>query len=210
MCGTGRGRLGIASQHRVYAALREFCNFEVRKTRRLAFNPIYVVELEPEQRDEAQRWTAGQAARFLAATAQDPLGLLFRIVVLRGARRGEVCGMRWCGVDFEAGTITIGVTLLLVGKAVIGGRPKTRTSKRVIYLDAATVELLRAHRKAQLAVRLRAGEARPDLLYRPRRAAAARLRVTPVQAARHGRGGPGDQAARGTPQRGQPGAGRGG
>lgn len=36
--------VGTASQHRVYAALREFCNFEVRKTPRLAFNPVYAVE----------------------------------------------------------------------------------------------------------------------------------------------------------------------
>lgn len=40
--------VGVAFQHRVLAALREFANFEVRKTRRLAFNPVYAVELEPE------------------------------------------------------------------------------------------------------------------------------------------------------------------
>lgn len=49
---------GLASQHRVYAALREFCN---------------------------HAWTAAEAARFLSATADDPLGLMLRIVVLRGA-----------------------------------------------------------------------------------------------------------------------------
>ena len=32
------GWWGVATQHRIYAALREFCNFEVRKTRRMAFN----------------------------------------------------------------------------------------------------------------------------------------------------------------------------
>ena len=58
--------VGTASQHRVYAALREFCNFEVRKTRRLAFNPVYAVELEPEVTPEARRWSASQARAFLA------------------------------------------------------------------------------------------------------------------------------------------------
>ena len=81
--------VGTASQHRVYAALREFCNFEVRKTRRLAFNPVYAVELEPEVTPEAKRWSASQAHAFLAFTKDDPLGLLFRIVLLRGARRGH-------------------------------------------------------------------------------------------------------------------------
>ena len=68
--------VSIASQHRVLAALREFCNFEVRKTRRLAFNPVCAVELEPEITPEAQRWSAGQARAFLAASEGDPLGLL--------------------------------------------------------------------------------------------------------------------------------------
>ena len=76
--------VGIASQHRVFAALREFCNFEVRKTRRLTFNPVYAVELEPEITPETQRWSATQARAFLTDSARDPLYLLFRIVVLRG------------------------------------------------------------------------------------------------------------------------------
>jgi hypothetical protein len=79
----------------VYAALREFCNFEVRKTRRLAFNPVYAVELEPEVTPEARRWSASEARAFLAFTKDDPLGPLFRIVLLRGARRGEAAGLRW-------------------------------------------------------------------------------------------------------------------
>jgi hypothetical protein len=66
--------VGIASQHRVHAALREFCNFEVRKTRRLAFNPVYAVELEPEVTPEARRWSASQANAFLVSTKNDPLG----------------------------------------------------------------------------------------------------------------------------------------
>jgi hypothetical protein len=40
--------VGVATQHRIYAALREFCNFEVRKAHRMAFNPLYAIELEPE------------------------------------------------------------------------------------------------------------------------------------------------------------------
>jgi hypothetical protein len=42
-----------------------------------AFNPVYAVELEPEETPEGQRWSPAEAARFLAATAADPLGLMF-------------------------------------------------------------------------------------------------------------------------------------
>jgi hypothetical protein len=99
--------VGTASQHRVYAALREWANFEVRKTRRLAFNPAYAVELEPEITPEAQRWTAAQAREFLAASVADPLYLLFRIVVLRGARRAEAVGFRWSAADLDAGYLKV-------------------------------------------------------------------------------------------------------
>ena len=85
--------VGTASQHRIYAALREFANFEVRRTRRLAFNP-HAVELQPEITPEAQGWSAEQARVFLAATADDPLGLL------------EAAGFRWSGTDLDAAART--------------------------------------------------------------------------------------------------------
>lgn len=154
--------VGVATQHRVYAALREFCNFEVRKTRRMSFNPVYAIELEPEEREEAERWSAGQAAQFLAQSADDPLGLLFRIVLLRGARRGEACGFRWIGADLEAGYLTVARPLLLIGANVVEGKPKTQAGERQIWLDDHTITLLREHRKKQLAARLAAGPAWQD------------------------------------------------
>lgn len=42
------------------------------------------------------------------------------------------------------------------------GKPKSRAGQRKIWLDAGTVALLREHRRAQLAARMRAGAARQD------------------------------------------------
>jgi integrase len=154
--------VGVATQHRIYAALREFCNFEVRKARRMAFNPVYAIELDPEQRPEAKRWSATQARQFLASSADDSLGLLFRIVLLRGARRGEACGFRWSGTDLEAGYLTVARPLLLIGANVVEGRPKTQAGERQIWLDDHTITLLGEHRRQQLAARLAAGPAWQD------------------------------------------------
>ena len=134
--------VGVATQHRIYAALREFCNFEVRKTRRMSFNPIYAIELEPEERQEANRWSAGQAAQFLSQSADEPLALLFRFVLLRGARRGEACGFRWSGADLDAGYLTVARPLLLIGANVVEGKPKTQAGERQIWLDDRTIALL--------------------------------------------------------------------
>ncbi len=154
--------VGVATQHRIYAALREFCNFEVRKTRRMSFNPIYAIELEPEERQEASRWSAPQAAEFLSQSGDEPLALLFGIVLLRGARRGEACGFRWSGADLDAGYLTAEKPLLLIGANVVEGKPKTQAGERQIWLDDRTITLLREHRKRQLATRLAAGPAWQD------------------------------------------------
>jgi integrase len=54
----------------------------------------------------------------------------------------------------------------------VEGKPKTRESARKVWLDAGTIAPLREHRKAQLATRLRAGQAwqgNNDLVYVYRR-----------------------------------------
>jgi integrase len=154
--------VGVASQHRVYAALREVLNHLWKQRHVIQFNPVYAVELEPEETPEGQRWSAAQAAQFLAATAGDPLGLLFRLVVLRGARRGEAVGFRWAGTDLDAGYLTVERPVLQLGGEVIEGKAKSKAGARRIWLDSGTVALLRAHRKAQLAARLRASTAWED------------------------------------------------
>jgi integrase len=148
--------VSTASQHRVYAALREFCNFEMRVTRRLSFNPVYAVELEPEVTPEAQRWTAEQAAAFLAASSGDPLGLLFRVVLLAGPRRGEAIGLRWSGADLDAGFLRAQRTVLMGSGELYEDAPKTRAGERLIWLDDVTAGLLREHRTAQRRARMQA------------------------------------------------------
>jgi len=155
--------VGVATQHRVYAALRGMLNHAWKQRHVIAFNPVYAVELEPEETPEAQRWTVAQARRFLAATADDPLSLMFRVVVLRGARRGEAVGFRWAGADLDAGYLTVERPVLQLGGTVTEGKAKSKAGERRIWLDAATVALIRAHRKAQLAARLRASTAWLDL-----------------------------------------------
>ena len=153
----------VASQHRIFAALRTVLNFEVKVTHRLAFNPVYAVQLAPEETPEAQRWSAAQVARFLAHTAGDPLGLLFRVAVLRGPRRGELCGFRWAVSDLDAGYLGTQQTILQLGGTVtFEDKGKTRVSRRRNWLDDETARLLRAHRTAQLRARMRAGEAWAD------------------------------------------------
>jgi len=154
--------IGVASQHRIYAALREFLNYLWKKRHVIEFNPVYAVELEAEETPEAQRWTAAEALTFLKYIEGKPLGLMFRTVVLRGPRRGEAVGFRWESSDLDAGYLGVERTVLQLGGEVVEGSAKSRAGERRIWLDAATVQRYRAHRKQQLADRLRASTAWQD------------------------------------------------
>ena len=59
------------------------------------------VELEPENPPEAKRWTPEQARQFIEATADDPLGLAYRVMILSGSRRAELVGFRWAHAYLE-------------------------------------------------------------------------------------------------------------
>ena len=149
------------TRHRVLTTLRCALNAEV-KQRKIMYNPAAGVELERENPAEAQRWTAAEAKRFIGYTAGDPLGLLYRIAVLAGERRGELCGLCWPRVNLADGVLTIDRTLLQLGGKLTEGTPKTRAGVRRVYLDTETARLLRRHREAQGLDRMLAGDAWQD------------------------------------------------
>jgi hypothetical protein len=64
------------------------------RQRKITWNPCDGVELEQPDTTERQRWTPAEAAQFVDATADDEMGLMFRVGVLRAARRAELCGFR--------------------------------------------------------------------------------------------------------------------
>src|SRR5262245_7900818 len=72
-------------------------------TRNVARN----IELPQWRRSTIRPWTVDEAKRFLAASKSDPLYTAFVLLILCGLRRGEVLGLRWADIDFDAGTIHI-------------------------------------------------------------------------------------------------------
>ncbi|WP_055480879.1 tyrosine-type recombinase/integrase [Sphaerimonospora mesophila] len=152
---------GIATQHRIFATLRNAYNWAVKR-RMVEFNPCLGVELPPEERDPARVWSPEQVGTFLDATEDDPLGLLYRIVLLRGLRRGEACGLRWDDLDLAAGHAKVAQTVLQLGGRIVIDTPKSKAGNRVVSLDAETVALLKAHHNAQRRERFAAGDTYQD------------------------------------------------
>ena len=72
----------------------------------------------------------------------------WHLAAMTGMRRGEVLGLRWRDVDLDAARLSVRQTIVSVAYEVPISTPKTHQA-RVIDLDPATVEQLRAHRERQ-------------------------------------------------------------
>jgi integrase len=72
------------------------------------------------------------------------LGIFLHLLVITGARRGEILALRWTDIDLDAGTLTIERTV--VPRA--DDQPPKNGHPRTVHLDAVTIELL-AHHWAQ-------------------------------------------------------------
>jgi integrase len=147
-------------------------NTAVRR-RRLADNPAQYVELErvrparalvwTDERVNAWRrrgrrpssvmvWTPAQVGAFLDLVAADLLYPLWHLIAYRGLRRAEACRLHWTDVDLDAHTATI-----RRDADEDSAGPKSNASERTVALDPGTVAVLRTHRRARTAARLRWG-----------------------------------------------------
>ncbi len=167
-------RLSPASLVRIQATLRASMNAAVAAGI-LPTNPARWLHLPPHAPVRAEVWTPGrvavweatgehptaavwtpeQLADFLShrETAGDALFAAWRLIAMRGLRRGEACGLRWCDVDLDDGTghgtVRIVQALVDVGGQTIATAPKTRASRRTISLDPKTTAILANHRAGQ-------------------------------------------------------------
>jgi integrase len=108
-------------------------------------------------------WSIADAKKFLAhAKAQDPQAAAFFSLALdSGARKGELCALRWSDLDFESGILRIERTLVRGGATPTFGPTKSGVP-REIDLGSETLRLLRVHKREQAALKLRNGSAYRD------------------------------------------------
>ena len=84
------------------------------------------------------------------AEIEDPdFGVFLRLAATTGARRGELCALRWRDVDLAEGTLTISRALVdCADGGYVEKDTKTHAARR-IALDASMVKSLRAHKQRQ-------------------------------------------------------------
>jgi len=144
--------LSAMTIHHVHACLHKACKDAVRWGH-ISRNPLDAADPPRKKGDgtkEMKTWTKEQVKAFLGAVKDERLSPLWHTIAMTGMRRGEAIGLRWSDVDLEAGRIAVRRTLIPSGREVIVSEPKTIKGRRVIALDAGTVEVLKAQAARQL------------------------------------------------------------
>jgi integrase len=138
--------LASATVRQVHAILRGALS-QAKKWDLVDRNVAELATLPRMKQREVHPPTVAQVRDLLtAAEKKDPvLACMLWMAATTGARRGEVCALRWSDVDLEAGTVTIARSLMDLPGGPVEKDTKTH-AVRAVALDPATVVMLTAHR----------------------------------------------------------------
>lgn len=136
--------LSVTTLRRIHATLTSAMNTAVRRGL-LPLNPAATVELPPTRRPRVTTWSAEELGRFLTATQQDRLHLVYLLLGLVGLRRGEVVALRWTDVDLNAGFLRVEQSAVKVAGRSLLGPPKSASGSRAVALDDETCRRLQWH-----------------------------------------------------------------
>ena len=125
------------------------------------FNVAARATLPKAEHKDVNYFQPEQVAAIREALEQEPMKwkTLVHLLLITGARCGEVLGLKWAKVDFEGNRIFICNNILY--RADVGiyeSSPKTERSRRYVALPTETMQLLRRYRAWQAEERLRLGE----------------------------------------------------
>ncbi|WP_146184952.1 tyrosine-type recombinase/integrase [Agromyces badenianii] len=112
----------------------------------IATNPARHVRKPTRTHTEMQTWRAPEMRRFLERVADEPLVGAWHLSAL-GLRRGEVLGLRWRDIDFEAGVIQVRQARVQAGREIVTNEPKIARGRRTILMHPALAAALKETRR---------------------------------------------------------------
>jgi len=147
----------VLEHHRLISTVLD----QAEKEGLVPFNVARKATLPKIQRKEVNYFQPEQVAAIRAALELEPIKwqTLVHMLLITGARRGEILGLKWDNVDFTGKRIRICNNILYrADRGIYEDSPKTSTSDRYIALPVETMQLLRQYRAWQNEERLRFGE----------------------------------------------------
>jgi integrase len=124
----------------------------------MTVNPAVGIEMKKTSQSAGKIMDAHQQAQFLAYVKDHRLGLLARLALCTGLRRGEICGLQWRNIDLVRGRVTVDHQVIICddGRGRCDAEAKSEAANRTIGIPAEVVEELRAahaERVAQMGFR---------------------------------------------------------
>lgn len=109
----------------------------------VAQNWSKLAEVPRHEKREMSVWDESQVSQFLQFINADPF---YRLVFATGMRRGEIIGLQWKDIDWQAGMIQVRRQVCEPeGGGFIFQNPKTERGRRAIRLGKGMLEALRYH-----------------------------------------------------------------
>ena len=131
---------------------------QAEKEGRVPYNVAARATLPKLQKREVNYFQPDQIAAIREALELEPLKwkVLVHLLLITGARRGEILGLKWDKVDIEGNRVYICNNVLYsADRGIYEDTPKTATSKRSITLPVETMQLLGEYKEWQDEEKLR-------------------------------------------------------
>jgi len=126
-------------------------------------NPFTAAKRPSEPKRQMDPPTVDQVIRFLEA-ADGSFGLFIEIAAATGARRGEVCALKWDDIQPDSIVIRRSITQVPGELIVTDGKTGSK-GHRVVAITDELIDALRAHRRHQIELALAAGLPKPVWLF---------------------------------------------
>lgn len=124
-------------------------------------NPASRVKPPKVSKKQISCYDEEQVEVLLEIVENEPLKhkLLVYLAVFTGLRRGELMGLEWCDIDFDAGTLEVRqASQYIPGAGQFTKDPKNETSERLLSLPPFLIDMLKAYKKEQNKKRLKIGD----------------------------------------------------
>ena len=106
--------------------------------------------------EKGRSMTPADVKLLLSSVAGDRIEPALHVLLATGLRRSEVLGLCWSDIDLSVSPATIQVSHALKREksGLVFGEPKTKRTKRVLYIPQETARILKEHRVSQARERL--------------------------------------------------------
>lgn len=154
--GEPRIRFSVASVDAIRRVLRAALN-DAERDDYVGRNVASLSKPPTVPRFEGKALSVAEAHALLQAVSGTRYSVLYQMALGLGMRQGEILGLRWEDVDFDAGVVNVRLQLQRVDGLQQLVPLKTVESRRTLPLPDSKLQALKRHRIEQMEQRLQAG-----------------------------------------------------